>query len=218
MHNSNNKGWFSIIEIMIGIFVFSLGLTSIFAMLSGSISMSDYSRNLIIGSNLANEELELYKNIRDSNYAEWNLWNRIDPSAKYSDNINTAFQIGWYYIIENNYEDWANFPIKTLSLSSSVDEDIKSYEPSMDEYQLCLNENKQYVYCNWDSSLEKTVFYRYLRIEKAIYDDSSGNEKDLIDVWSEKEVAYKIISKVLWTGKKFGSTEISTIVTDWKKQ
>jgi hypothetical protein len=87
-------------------------------MLSGSITMSDYSRNLIIASNLANEQVELFKNVRDSNYSKVKYWIQINPSdnldwsvldsnrdGKLDDNYDEdkIFKKGFFYKIENNY-------------------------------------------------------------------------------------------------------------------
>ena len=83
-------------------------------MLSGSITMSDYSRNLIIASNLANEQVELFKNIRDSNYTKVKSWIQVQPNKSWRDvesDPNGRFVKGKFYKIENNYSPTADFPI-----------------------------------------------------------------------------------------------------------
>jgi Tfp pilus assembly protein PilV len=72
---------FSIIEVLIGIFIFSLGLVSIYALLASSLRINDYNSNAIIASNLAREQVELFRNIRDTNYKKLQVWNQINPQT-----------------------------------------------------------------------------------------------------------------------------------------
>ena len=209
MRSQNN--WFSIIEVMIWLFVFALWFTSIFMMLSGSITMSDYSRNLIIASNLANEQVELYKNIRDSNYKKVKNWRQVQPNKSWSDvewTPNWLFEKDKFYKIENNYNDWADFPILVQSESALSDiwEDILGLPSWIDTFKLCVDKIWRYTYdCSGDNT--ETAFYRFLYLSDAEYE------------WSANPIewAYRVTSKVIWMqGSKF-ETEISTIVTDWKK-
>jgi len=75
---------FSIIEVMIGIFVFSLGLISIYALLASSLNVNSYNRNAIIASQLAREQLEFVYNLRDTNYEKLQLWNLVSPSNTFT--------------------------------------------------------------------------------------------------------------------------------------
>jgi Tfp pilus assembly protein PilV len=80
---TNNSG-FSIIEVLIGIFVFSLGLISIYALLASSLSINTYNKNAIIASNLAREQVELFRNIRDTNYTKLQVWKQKNPGISYN--------------------------------------------------------------------------------------------------------------------------------------
>ena len=71
---------FSIIEVLVGIFIFSLGLVSIFMLLTSALNLNELNKNKIIASNLAREQIELFRNIRDVNYATLHNWNQINPS------------------------------------------------------------------------------------------------------------------------------------------
>ena len=203
--------WFSIIEVMIWLFVFALWLTSIFMMLSGSITMSDYSRNLIIASNLASEQVELYKNIRDSNYKKVKSWTQVQPNKSWVDvasDPHWQFMKDRFYKIENNYNVWADFPILVnheTPLSDIWDDSLEL--PSwIEKFQLCMDSIWRYTY-DCSGSNTKTPFYRFLYLSDAVYEWSTGSI----------EWAFRITSKVIWAkGSKF-ETEISTIVTDWKK-
>jgi hypothetical protein len=49
-------------------------------LISSSIKANNYTENQIIAANLAREELELVRNIRDSNYKTYNVWNKKKPN------------------------------------------------------------------------------------------------------------------------------------------
>lgn len=192
-------------------------------MLSGSITMSDYSRNLIIASNLANEQVELFKNIRDSNYKKVKYWTQTKPSdnldwdlldadsdGELDDDYDEAkiFKKDFFYKIENNYSDTANFPILVDLEPALLDIDDASVElpAGIDDFLLCMDSIWRYTYdCSGDN--RETSFYRFLYLSDAEYEWSTG----------PREWTFRVTSKVIWVhGSKF-ETEISTIVTDWKK-
>lgn len=58
--------------------------------------------------NLAREQLELMRNIRDTNYTLFQPYNKIDPIG---DDYSKVFTPGSYYKLENNYQDTQNFPV-----------------------------------------------------------------------------------------------------------
>ena len=214
--------WFSIIEVMIWLFVFALWLTSVFLMLSGSITMSDYSRNLIIASNLANEQVELYKNIRDSNYKKVKNWIQTDPSVNHNwTNIylneeydaTKFFKKDQYYKIENNYNAWAVFPILVqVRPFFDLEDDSLELPDEIEDFRLCLDPIWRYTYDCTGVGNEPTNFYRLLYLEEAEHDWNTLN----VDPNKPFNII-RITSKVIWTyGSRF-DTEISTIVTDWKK-
>ncbi len=203
MKNNTTSAAFSIIEVLIGIFVFSLGLVSIYALLSSSLQVNEYNKNAIIASNLAREQLELYKNIRDTNYKKLKVWNQINPTENYD--ASRLFEIGKYYTLENNFSPASVFSI-------SVNEIISFWEwkdelnNKMQNYRLCINDENIYTYdCTTEGNRE-TPFYRYLFIQQA---------KDAW--WNTLEWAYHITSKVIWYKRGYHDFDIKTIVTDWRR-
>lgn len=202
--NKLNNHWFSIIEVLIGIFIFSLWLVSIFLIISSSLNLNEYNKNDIIASNLAREQIELFRNIRDSNYKRVYKWNQIDPS---STDYNNVFETGSYYKIENDFSTSTNFPIKIEKIIDFWEwEDELSWR--MQDYLLCLDAKNKYVHdCSWSN--RKTYFYKYIKIEELKYMS-----------WSQEIIvkdAYKLKSKVIWYKKWYHNTEINTIVSDWRR-
>lgn len=71
----HNKKAFSLIEVLIAIFIISIGITGAVSLISYSISAVAISKSQIITANLAQEGLEIVRNIRDSNWLKDSDWN-----------------------------------------------------------------------------------------------------------------------------------------------
>jgi len=67
-YSGKNKKAFSIMEVMISAFILSVGLTAVIALMAGNIKNSINARDSIIASGLAQEGVELVRNIRDNNF------------------------------------------------------------------------------------------------------------------------------------------------------
>lgn len=65
-NKKTNKG-FSIAEVVISVFVITVGLLAIIKLITGSMTYSILSRDQIIASQLAQEGIELVRNVRDNN-------------------------------------------------------------------------------------------------------------------------------------------------------
>ena len=89
---------FTLIELIVGMLIFSIGMTAILALLHSTIDNALYSRHEIIVANLLREEIELVKNIRNSNVRN------VIPfdSIRLIGSPLTTLASG-SYIIENNY-------------------------------------------------------------------------------------------------------------------
>lgn len=73
-HNKNKKG-FTIIEVLIAIFVITIGITSSLSLINYSISSAAVGKSQIIAASLAQEGMEIIRNIRDGNWLEDVAWN-----------------------------------------------------------------------------------------------------------------------------------------------
>ena len=192
---------FTIIEILIWIFIFSLWMVWIFAIISSTSRLNDYNENYIIASNLANEQIELIKNIRDSNYEKIKKFNQKDPS---SNNYNDLFEIWKKYKVENNYNAISdNFPIIVEEISNFIEsKDEISWD--MTNYILCLDSFNRYTFdcSSWNT---KTRFYKYVSFE------------ELSDINWKIDNAYLLKSKVIWFYWWYHEFEIKSVLADWKR-
>lgn len=189
---------FSLIEIIVSIFVFVMGILAIYGIILSWLRLNQYSKNAIIASYLAKESMELVKNLRDSNYHSLYLWNTL-PDRR------NIFQTGVYYTIENNFSwEWPSIlmhPIRDFC-------EWKTCIPQMQAYQLYQDNQKRYTYVKeWNTP---TRFYRYIVFEDVLYGTPSS--RNIL------ENAIKIRTKVIWMDHGYHELELQTILTDWKKQ
>lgn len=205
-HKNILSSGFSIIEVMIGIFVFSLWLVAIFALLSSSLNVNELNKNSIIAGQLAREQIELVRNIRDTNYKKLKLWNQHKPDdvltiADKTDG-NKVFLPDTYYFIENDY---ITGEISIDRIWTSILEGPSNLATMKTEFWLCFDTEKRYVKCNAINTTD-TRFFKYLKVEQA---------KDELD--NDIENAYILTSKIIWYKRGYHEFEIKTIITDWRR-
>ena len=205
--NTKNKKAFSIIEILVWIFIFSLWIASVYAIINSTLRVNDYNKNYIIASNLAREQIEQVRNIRDSNYKKIQKFDQINP---WNNEYNDVFEYDKKYKIENNYSNSASFSIYVDDITDWFDEWVaKLNNTSMLSYNLCLDDRNRYVYdCTWTNT--RTKFYKYISVEKVVTKN---------DDWTDKEIedALLITSKVIWYIKWYHEFEVKSIIADWKR-
>jgi len=199
-HLQSIKG-FSIIEVLVGIFIFSLWLVSIFLLLTSSLNVNELNKNKIIASNLSREQIELFRNIRDTNYATLHWWSQINPEGSTTD----VFEAGKYYILENNFSSW--FSVSTQEISDFW-EGISELSGKMQDYRLYLTPEWVYTYDTTSWNIP-THFYRFLEISAVEY----NNGGTITQIPS----AYKITSKVIWYKRWYHEMQIDTVVADWRR-
>jgi hypothetical protein len=90
-------------------------MVAIYGIISSTFNVSEYNKNYIIASNLASEQLELIKNIRDSNYLKIQKYNQINPASTSYGNL---FEYDKKYKVENDYTNSAIFPIKVSDITT----------------------------------------------------------------------------------------------------
>jgi prepilin-type N-terminal cleavage/methylation domain-containing protein len=78
MHRSLSRtSGFTLIELIVGMLIFTIGMTGILAILHTTVQNSISSRQEIIASNLLREQVELIKNIRNTNTRNFIPFDRV---------------------------------------------------------------------------------------------------------------------------------------------
>jgi len=202
MIQNNNKKAFSILEVLVWIFIFSMWIISIYAVIITTLKLNDYNKNYIIASNLAREQIELVRNIRDTNYKKIQNYNVLNPG---NGDLVTKFEFGKYYKIENDFSTSASFPIYIEEILNFWEWETE-LTWKMQNYTLCIDSENRYTYNCLGNN--KTNFYKYIKIEEVEYNNA----------WREViDDAFKVTSKVIWNRKWYHEFELKSIITDFKR-
>lgn len=89
---------FTLVELIVGMTVFAIGLSGILALLSSTFSSAKYSQHEIVISGLLREQMELVKNMRDTNLKNYTDWDKI-----FTEDAATSSWTGGIYSIENDF-------------------------------------------------------------------------------------------------------------------
>lgn len=77
---------FTLLEVLIAIFALTIGVMAAFGSVSQTISATTFARDRLIASYLAQEGVEIVKNIRDSNWIQNKNWNEgLSPGEYQAD-------------------------------------------------------------------------------------------------------------------------------------
>lgn len=154
------------------------------------------SRNEIIVSNLLREQIELVRNVRDSNIKKGAGWDvaRIDNDTK-------VFT-GGVFLVQNDFShtgtvfnstdpakvgkiDGSPVLIKTISAISDTDigkiDDNAILKTKFEASQLCFDTQKRYVHCEGtaiDRTSSGTVFASYMHISPMKFKNPSSSTPD----------------------------------------
>lgn len=168
----NHKG-FTLLEITVVIYIISLGLIGIMSLVNQNIQVSYINKNELIASQLAQEGLELVRNIRDSNWLKEYNW----KNGNGTDNKTDIVQSDGSY----NY---------TIDYLGNINESINS----IDNARLYINGSGFY---NHISSGTPTPFYRLIEV----IDNSPPNDYYITVKatvrWKEKNRTHDYMAQTL---------------------
>lgn len=216
-----NRAAFTLIELILAILVFLIGIMSAYSLLQTATSVSLRSRDEIVGGNLLRERLELVKNVRDSNWMGGRDWNSLrshvetvsdDPafcgaSGRPSD---CAINPG-YYAVENAYGT-PESPVRIRKLAFVPDRNRIVSEANgtvAPQLRLCLDPKGRYSH-DCSPGNEKTPFYAYLKVSEATAKDASGNP---VTVSGALSLSAFFVS----TDSGYRTLDMHTVITDWKR-
>lgn len=196
------KIWFTLIEILIAITVFSIGVLAVLRVLTWNLSIMDNTEMKLQSTVLAKEWLELLYNLRDSNLEKELPWNCVLNMEVYNWNLddledNTEDKICTGYYGSDNFDkilqlsfDWESYYYQNLTWSHDY------FTGLFEDNQLCLFtwiingiNMSWFSYCSWDAG-ESTFFARYLSFTWVVTDSMLLLPKDKI-LKVESHVLYK---------------------------
>ncbi len=219
LSNIRTQKWFTILELIVGMTIFSIGMTGILALLSTTIQNSLYSRHEIVAANLLREQIELVKNTRNSNIRNFIPFNSLLDG-------NGGIFTGWVYIIENDFSStrlemntnvYGGSDGKITKMPVKMERktiDFSSSWATFDSAQLFLDSQGRYIH-DKTISATGTQYASYMIISPISYKDTSGGqvpvEKSGSGQW------YILDARVLVKSSgQYKEYDLKGIVTDWK--
>ncbi len=189
---SSNQ-WFTLIELIIAMAVFSIGLVGAYMMLERSNFLSASSQDEIIAYNLMRSDIEEIKNMRDTNWVALRAWSGSNWNM-----IPSEYLVSWKdYILKEEFDSIDNqFKLKVIEKIPSTD------------HKLCREANTpRYGYCDSATYKTPTKFRKVLKVETIWSDD--GISSSMPDTLKITSIVSTEIPKRTYT--------LSTLITDWKR-
>lgn len=207
-----NTSGFTLIELIIGMTIFSIGLAWIYALLQTTISNASYSRDEIIAASLITEQTNLVSNMRDTNVRNFIPWDSILLESPGTD---TQFS-SWYYLIENNFSTsgitinpLTGYITKSNIKLSKIDSMPATLEAKWNLAQLRINNFGKYIHSTlqW----EPTPFASYIIVSPLTVDGVEVKKNNKNQWWI---IDARVIVK-RWTNIR--EYDAKTMITDWQK-
>jgi prepilin-type N-terminal cleavage/methylation domain-containing protein len=106
--NFKNKKGFTLLEVLIAVSVLVIGTVAAFSTIASTIRSATFAKDKLIASFLAQEGIEIVKNIRNTNWIQGNAWNQgISTStplqADYNDPVLSPYTGAYLNLGSNGY-------------------------------------------------------------------------------------------------------------------
>lgn len=168
-------------------------------------SLSLRSKQEILSANVLREQLELVKNIRDTNYLALRNWSSLKSFPSLC--TGSCDLAPGYYTIENNYDPVA--PIRLISLGTSINPKAVTISEANNprnstSLRLCIDDIGRYTH-QCTTNMKRSPYYSYLKVEPV----KTGS----ITVPS----ALMLTAYFATTEGGYREFSMYTILTDWKK-
>lgn len=196
---------------MVGIVIFTLGFLGAYLLIQSANNASIRSRDEIIGANIMREQIELLKNMRDTNWLQFRTWDSIEL-AKPSTVIDSTLLTNTFYTIANNYQDTKPLRIEKFVLPSLNQNDVvQEFQKSDSHIRLCIDSLGRYTH-DCTGSNRKTNYASFMKVESLVTKNSTTNTPIPVDR------AHKITVYFMSLNSGYRLSTMSTIITDWKNQ
>lgn len=212
----SNKSAFSIIEVLVWIVIFLFWIASVYSIINSNLNLNIYNKSYIIWVNLAREQLELFRFIRDSNFKNTQTYNIINPEETWCEwETCNVFKDWEFYKISNYFWSDKTFSVE-VKPGDKIDDskELKDIDiASLANYQVCFDEtNNLYDYCeniSQNSQKKELRIYKYIKVSKLTWDNKFIENLDT-------DKALKVTSVVIWYTKRYQKFEVEEIFTNYK--
>lgn len=194
----------TLIETLVAITVFSIGVFAVLRVLTWNLSIMDRTNMKLQSTVLAKEWLELLYNVRDSNLNKGLPWDCIMDKGIYDINqstLNSNIEYGggdpknyickWFFWKDLNKIVQLSFDENNY-LSQKILDKASNFDQLFEDNKLCLftwEQMQRYSYCDQNGLWEPTFFARYLSFSQVNVSNGSLPNDKILKV--ESHVLYK---------------------------
>jgi hypothetical protein len=166
------------------------------------------SRDEIIGANIMREQIELLKNLRDTNWLQFQSWDSIKLATGNAEKLNP----GNFYTIVNDFSAGKTIQIEKLNgFTTDSPKIIAEFQKTPASIRLCIDSLSRYTH-DCTGTNKKTNYGSFLHIEPLVTKNSTTTTDIPVDR------AYKATVYFVSFNKGYRLISMSTIITDWKNQ
>jgi hypothetical protein len=159
---------------MIGILIFTLGFLGAYLLVNSASNAAIRSKDEIIAANIMREQIELLKNLRDTNWIQFHSWNSIEFTKTITES-DTILQPNSFYIIRNNFSNEKTIHIdKLTSFSNNKDAIISEFQKTNSSIRLCIDTLGRYVHDCTGTNI-KTPYASFLQLDPLITKNTLTN-------------------------------------------
>ncbi len=206
-NSKKSETGFTLIELMIALAVFTIGLSAALALALANYNHSRDNLDKIIAANLAREGIELIKNVRDSNWLKIEANEEIAEGVPYTWEEGLTIDSNDFVYIDYN-DDWPT---------------VASNNPCDSECDLYKDARNYYVH-DTSGTLSLTKYSRALFLERICVDEMGGdpesNESIVAmnsDCDDDTYIGIQIISHVQWDDNGIQYLEIVDKIYNWRR-
>lgn len=214
---------FTLVELIVGMTIFSIGLAGIYALLQTTMSSVRYSQDEIIVSGLIREQLDLVNNIRDTNLRNYIPWDTVLLSQANWSATSTIFT-GGVYTIENSFATGAieinsnNGNISKTPVKLQKIDTVSGFATDSEKWnrtQLVFDDHGRYIHTGSIAGTG-TNFASYIIVSPLGYTGSNNAFTEVKKDWKNQ---WWIIDARVLVNHNGGYREYDarTMITDWQK-
>ena len=193
---------FTIVELMIAIVIFGVGIVGVYALVQSSIATSARARDEAVAANLVRERLELAHWLRDAN---WNAGQGTWTGTTAVDGVDampgvTEFGSG-FWTVENDFRSGKALRLRKVDLASESPADFGSGSAA----RLWMDAQGRMVHAADPVGLGATPWDAYVKVEPVEYPAGTARE------------ALRVTAVAVREGKNAKAWRASTLLTNWKR-
>jgi prepilin-type N-terminal cleavage/methylation domain-containing protein len=212
-NSKKSETGFTLIELMIALAVFTIGLSAALALALANYNHSRDNLDKIIAANLAREGIELIKNVRDSNWLKIEANEEIAEGVPYTWDYGLTVLNGYVYIDYNDLEP--------VAFESACNDSIRDCVLACEDCDLYKDAKNHYTH-GVTGALNK--YSRAMFLERICVDEMGGdpesNESIVAmnsDCDDDTYIGIQIISHVQWDDNGIQYLEIVDKIYNWRR-